>query len=330
MKKTMIPLLAVLCMLSVISCKKSADLSSNSNAVAPGFPGANMTNSFPSGITVSVPLGGNIQHAIDSVATAGGGTVNLASGTYTITATLKIKSGVTLSGVGTPNTTITGGNFNIIENATEGLSNVTIQNLKITGTKSINCYGILIQAGTNFHHNVIVQNVQITSVGMGAHFKRVIGLTVTNCNIHDNAGPGMEDYFHNLYIRSCTNVNVTTTQTNNSTTGNGMNFSYDTTVVVSGCTANNNYFRGIRAADCVGFTAKNCAIGGNTDIGLIMNSEVHATTNIDLDSNTVTNNLAGGIKVISGCTGKVINNTSTGNTSYNYQIASGITQSNNH
>jgi hypothetical protein len=63
MKKTMIPLLAVLCMLSVISCKKSADLSSNSNAVAPGFPGANMTNSFPSGITVSVPLGGNIQHA---------------------------------------------------------------------------------------------------------------------------------------------------------------------------------------------------------------------------------------------------------------------------
>lgn len=102
--------------------------------------------------------------------------MNLASGTYHTTATLKIKSNVILNGQGNPATTITGGNFNIIEEAAEGQSNMTIQNLKITGVKSTSCYGILIEALTTGHTNVTITNVQVTSVGMGVHLKRVNGI----------------------------------------------------------------------------------------------------------------------------------------------------------
>lgn len=140
----------------------------------------------------------------------------------------------------------------------------------------------------------------------------------------------MEKYFHNLYIRASQNVNVSGTNVSNSTTGNGINVSYCTNVTITGCTASNNYFRGIRAADTDGFTAKDCTISGNGDIGLLMNQETGMVTkNIDLDHNTVTNNLAGGIQVLSGSTGQVINNTATGNTNFNYSIASGVIQSNN-
>lgn len=279
---------------------------------------------------VTVPLGGNIQAAIDQVASSGGGTVNLSSGTYTLSATLRIKSNVTLNGAGNPATTLKGGNFNVIQQNAEGLTNVTIQNLKVTGVKSTTCYGILIEALTTPHTNVTIKNVQITSVGMGLHLKRVNGASVSNCNIHDNAGPGMEKYFHNLYIRACTNVTVSATQVNNSTTGNGMNFSYCTTVTVTGCTASNNYFRGIRAADTNGFTVKDCTVAGNGDVGIIMNQEAGLVTqDINIDHNTVNSNLKGGIQVLQGATGKVINNTASGNSLFNYSIASGITQSNN-
>ncbi|MDT3401188.1 parallel beta-helix repeat protein [Mucilaginibacter terrae] len=279
---------------------------------------------------VNVPLGGNIQHAIDQVSASGGGTVNLASGTYNITSPLKIKSNVTLNGSGNATTTINGGNFNVIQQNNEGLTNVTIQNLKVTGVQSISCYGILIESLNIFHTNVAINNVQVTSVGMGVHLKRVNGVTITNCNFHDNAGPGKEMYFHNLYIRSCQNVNVSSTQVNHSTTGNGMNFSYCTSVTVSNCTANDNYFRGIRAADSDGFKVKDCTINGNGNVGLIMNQEAGLVTkNIELNHNIVNNNAKGGIQVLQGSTGSVVNNTATGNSLFNYSIASGITQSNN-
>ena len=319
-------ILATLLAAATTGCKKEQAVKTNADAVAQNTLVKLKTETT----TVSVPLGGDIQAAIDQVAAAGGGTVNLASGTYHTTATLKIKSNVTLNGQGNPTTTITGGNFNIIEEAAEGQSNMTIQNLKITGVKSTSCYGILIEALTTGHTNVTITNVQVTSVGMGVHLKRVDGITISNCNFHDNAGPGMEKYFHNLYIRASQNVNVSATNVSNSTTGNGINVSYCTNVTITGCTASNNYFRGIRAADTDGFTAKDCTINGNGDIGLLMNQEAGMVTkNINLDHNTVTNNQAGGIQVLSGSTGQVINNTATGNTNFNYSIASGVTQSNN-
>jgi parallel beta-helix repeat protein len=315
-------------MLGMFSCKKEQQSAAATGQLKSSAITARKQTNM-STLTVNVPLGGDIQKAIDQVATAGGGTVNLAAGTYYTTSTLMIKSNVTLNGQGNPTTTITGGKFNIIQNATEGLTNVTIQNLKITGVKDSSCYGILIQALTNYHHNVTIQNVQVTNVGMGVHLKRVDSANVYNCNFHDNAAPGKEKYFHNLYIRACHNATVTNVQVNNGGTGNGINLSYDTTVVVTGVTANNNYFRGIRAADCVGVTVQNSTMNGNGDVGLIMNAEIHPTQNINLDHNTVDNNKAGGIYVISGATGSVTNNTATGNTNYNYSIPSNITQSNN-
>ena len=83
---------------------------------------------------VDVPVGGDIQQAIDDVSSAGGGTVNLAAGVHQIDTSIKIKSNVTLNGTGSAATTIqTNQVIKSIEQASEGMENVTIRNLNITG-----------------------------------------------------------------------------------------------------------------------------------------------------------------------------------------------------
>src|SRR5271165_5471225 len=138
-------------------------------------------------LDVTVPLGGNIQTAINQVNAAGGGNVILQTGTYATSVPLSIKSFVTLTGQGASSTTITNSGFtNVIQQASDGLANVTIENLRVTGKHTNTCYGILLQALSTYHTNIIITNVEVTSCGMGVHLKRVCGVNVTGCDFHDN------------------------------------------------------------------------------------------------------------------------------------------------
>lgn len=325
MKTTLIIIYTLVLSTIFVSCSKdNVDL----------LPASQETSSTrfkaPAVLTINVPLGGNIQNAIDQVAADGGGTVNLATGTYTLNSTLFIKSNVLLNGAGNPATTIkASGAFNVIENATEGMKNVTIRNLKVQGVSSQYCYGILIQATTTYHDTISVSNVQVTGAGMGVHCKRVKNLSISDCNIHHNGAANQLYYFHNLYIRSCETVTVSNSHLDYSTSANGFNVSYCTNVTVSNCTANNNYFRGMRAADTDGFSVQSCTISSNGDIGLLANAEITATKNINWNNCTVTSNIKGGIKAISGVTGSVTNCTATGNLIFNYSLPATVSKSNN-
>ena len=287
-------------------------------------------------LDVSVPLGGNIQTAINQVNTAGGGNVILQAGTYTNTVPLNMKSFVTLTGQGPSSTTITNtGTGNVIQQANEGLANVTIANLKVVGKQTNSCYGILLQALSTYHTNIVITNVEVAYAGMGVHLKRVSGVKVVNCNIHENGTTFTNDYgfMHNLYIRQCDNTNysviVTNCQLNNSLSGNGLNLSYNANVFVDRSTATNNWFRGMRAADTVGFTVQNCTLSGNGDAGLLANAEITPTVNVYWSSNVVYNNGNGGLKTVSGVTGTAVFNDACGNTPADYSLQSSMIKSGN-
>lgn len=284
-----------------------------------------------SSFAVTVPVDGNIQTAINQVASAGGGTVNLSAGTYTLSTTLYLKSNISLNGAGMALTNIQIADTlqNVIEDYAEGLSNVTIQNLKVTGKASVTCYGILIQAGTTYHNNVQISNVEVTGAGMGVHFKRINNLNITNSNFHHNGCLSQIGYYHNLYIRSCNQVSVSNCYLNNSISANGLNVSYCKNVTVSNCIADNNYFRGMRAADTDGFAVLYCSMNGNGDVGLLANTEITPTVNINWYKCSVNYNRNGGIKAISGVTGVITSCTATGNSVANYSVTSSVSQVNN-
>jgi len=287
-------------------------------------------------LNVTVPPGGNLQTAINQVNAAGGGSVILQAGTYTNSVPLNLLSFVTLTGQGPSSTTITNSGFsNVIQQAGEGLASVTIENLRVTGKHTNTCYGILLQALSTYHTNIVITNVEVTGCGMGVHLKRVCGVIVAGCDFHDNGTTYTNDfyYFHNLYIRQCDhsndNIMVTNCQLNHGWSGNGLNLSYDYNIFVENSTATNNFFRGMRTADSTNFTVQFCTLSGNGDAGLIANQEAVPTRNIDWHANAARNNLNGGFVTTADVTGSATANDACGNAPSDYDFVSSVTQSGN-
>lgn len=264
-------------------------------------------------LTVSVAPTGNIQAAIDQVAAAGGGIVDITSGTGTISTPLRMKSKVTLNGAGNPATTLNAGaDITVITQDAEGLNLVTVQNLKINGrgrTGSVNCAGLIIQSLGTHHRSVTINNVQILNCGgMGSHMKRCDNSSVTNCNYHDS---GNDLLHHNLYIRECSSTNVSGTQLNNSPFGSGFHIAGVTTGgSIKNSTCSTNGQNGMNIQDNPSnYTIDTCTANGNRN---------------------ATPGRSDGIGIaVWGGTGVVKNCTATANATLNYKI-SGFTQSNNH
>lgn len=278
--------------------------------------------------TRTVSVGGDIQSAIDYVSSNGGGTVTLASGTHTVTAPLLIRSNVTLQGEGNWASKLkTNTNIEIINAYEAGLDNVTIQNLEIEGINASNGSGISIISYGDNHNNVKVLNVHCHNTGWGVHIKGCDNLLVEDCLFEYNGTAGKEGYAHNLYIRRCSTVVVQNSQFLNSTSANGVNISYSTDLEFYNCEMSGNYFRGIRAANSIGFLVHNCIVQNNGDVGIIANSEGVTTTEIDWQNNCCSGNDYG-MKAVPGANGVVKNNNSYSNNT-NYDFPSTVSTSNN-
>lgn len=138
-------------------------------------------------VLYTVPLNGNIQEAINVLNNAGGGTVQLQSGTYTLTADLTLSDGIHLVGTGIDSTIIefSGGAYGVIAVGTSGniltnwsVENLTIQNSNntagieidyadywsIENVKVYSCdqYGIQVSRSRHFsiRHSQVISNTQ--------------------------------------------------------------------------------------------------------------------------------------------------------------------------
>lgn len=297
----------------------------------------NISNGFTlpvNPVTLNVPAGAataTIQSAIDQVSAAGGGTVNLAAGSYSLTTTLNMKNNVKLNGAGRPATSITIGNFTGIGASSEGLYNLTVQNLKLVGTGeqgSTNCHGIIFSSGNTYFTNVTISNVEIAQCGgMGAHFKRVNGINILNANIHNSGGFA---YMHNLYLYSCNSAYINEVQSTDSFAGMGLHINgNNNNINVYSSTFSSNAGFGIYVQTIDGtfrFSDINVTLQGNTCNGNGNSSGNHSDgikftgTNGRIDSNTCNNNLAAGIRTGPNGSGYMNNNTATGNPAGNYVI----------
>ncbi|MCU0791463.1 MAG: right-handed parallel beta-helix repeat-containing protein [Opitutaceae bacterium] len=282
-------------------------------------------------LEIAVPVGGDIQSAANQVASAGGGSVLLAPGTHVLTGTLRIGSNTRLAGAGRESTKLTiDGDFNVIQQAEEGLDNVTIERLTVAGKPSESCYGILIEAYETWHNNITLRDIEVTGAGMGVHLKRARNIVVTNARIHSNGAAGKERYYHNLYLRSCEKIHISDSNLDRGTSGNGLNISYSTDLVVERTTARDNFFRGMRAAESDGFAVIDCVITGNGGTGLIANQEKgNVTKRLDWRGNTVSGNREGGVQARRGATGSVVGNTAINNLKFDYDLPAGIQKTDN-
>ncbi|WP_066219891.1 T9SS type A sorting domain-containing protein [Formosa haliotis] len=273
--------------------------------------------------------GESIQEAIDNVAASGGGIVTLVKGTHVITTPVRIKSNVTLQGEGNWESLLqTTVNMNMIIADAEGLKNLTIQNLAIQGTNAINGGGIQITSQGVDHENIKIINVHCFETGWGVHIKGTKNLLVQDCLFERNGTAGKEGYAHNMYLRRVYGAEVRDSQFLNSTSANGINISYSEDIKVYNCEMSGNYFRGVRAANTIGYLVHDCIVKDNGDVGILANSEGVPTTNIDIKRNCVSNNAKAGISGVNGVTGNVYDNNSYGNET-DYSLPKSVIQSGN-
>jgi hypothetical protein len=197
------------------------------------------------GIKIEVPVGGDIQATIDKVASEeGGGSVILKKGIHTIKQPLRMKSNVTIRGEGKLASTLkTKENMKMITADANGLKNISISNLVIVGTNALKGGGIHLVSYEKDHENITVSNVHVFNTGWGVHIKGTKNLIIENCNFSRNGTKGKEGYAHNLYLRRCYSVKVSSSVFNESISSNGVNISYSGDIEVINCEMIGNHFR---------------------------------------------------------------------------------------
>ncbi len=296
-------------------------------------------------VHVSVTSAEEIQTAIDAAAAAGGGTVSLASGTYILSASIEMKSNVTLEGAGTstrlelPEDAVYA---MITDDGTEPCVNMTIRNLLLDGNipesavshdpdyddPQGSCLGIYFDAYTEatYHTNVVIENVEIHNTVDACHLKGVNGGYMENVYFHHNGifyWPG-----HNSYLRRVQNYVVRHSRFEDSYNGSGINCSWSENLAFTNCTVSRSGGRGIRNAASDGFVVQDCVIEDCGTAGIIANSESGITTsNINFSGNYVTG--CGDDGITGGASGVAADNNSFGNDGDNYSLGSSVAQSGN-
>jgi hypothetical protein len=186
------------------------------------------------GLVVNVPLGGDVVAAAEAVDAAGGGTVALGAGTYHVSTSIPVSSNVTIQGLGaatiiqappTPHA------FSLIDNASEGISNIVIQNLVLDGNIPLGAYGSGVYAGAGIYFYALgnpisgltIQNVEIKNTGIGIYLNSTSNVDIAYSYIHDN-NPG--NFAHNAYFVGCDDVTVSHSRFDNAHAGDGLHFDF--------------------------------------------------------------------------------------------------------
>jgi polygalacturonase len=173
-----------------------------------------------------------IQAAINAAANAGGGTVQLASGNYTLNSTIVPKSNVYISGAGqgvtflnrgsgfvypTGSTSPTWTGLVYSNNPSGGVHDIKISALTVNGALSYDqraaqwpgFYGIAFESdATTANHNLRLQlsSVEIKNCGQGFHCKGSTEITLSGGWYWNNGGGNL--FFHNIYFRRAGNITI--------------------------------------------------------------------------------------------------------------------------
>jgi len=260
-----------------------------------------------SALDVTVNPGGNIQAALDQVGNAGGGTVLVKSGTYTISTSLLIPNETTLKGSGTTKPIIkltSGVNKQVIRNKSIPFTNCKVDFIHVNGgltTSEMNNGSRLNVIGIDLsdQHNEVrnyyshIVNCYISNCAMDITLGRttdvkLINTTVTNC------GSYYSPPLHNVYISTCDKIFVDRLVSTYCKVG-GMGLKItdfyenqtETSCVVQGCQLNYNTDRGMAVYDMNPLTVTGNTCNNNTKSGINI---FRCTSGGVLTNNTAMNN----------------------------------------
>ncbi|MFF0143392.1 right-handed parallel beta-helix repeat-containing protein [Streptomyces sp. NPDC005227] len=295
-----------------------------------------MCDNAGSGLDIDVALGGDIQAAIDRVAAAGGGCVDLAAGSWTLSRSLRMKSGVTLNGSGA-STRLQGPtsvyDYPLIDSeGTNSQQNMTVENMVLDGripasarttdpdakNPYADAMGILFAAYRENHRNILIKNVEVLRASMGIHVKGTTGVTLDGVDVHHN---GIAFWLHNVYLRRCSNVTIIRSRMSDSLVGTGLHVagtSRDITIADSDFSGNDS--SGMNIQDLpANVKIQNSRMIGNNGDGISA-----VGTALVITGNRAQSNISAGIHTWAG-SGRVENNISTGNKIDDFDIHGNFT-----
>ena len=260
--------------------------------------------------TATVNPGQSIQAALDAVGNAGGGTVYVTSGNYTLYSKCQIPDNVTIKGSGTTRPVlIPASNWNndIVCNKSIPFTNVKVDFISVNGGltnaqmdagtyNNTNGIDISDQHNTVTNTNGTIINCYATNCSMGYVMGRTSNArldtcTVTNCGGAPIGGtPGL----HNIYISDCDPFIATHVNSTYCRTGMGLKLTdfygnrTETSQVVEYCQLNNNFDRGTAIYDLNPLIVRNNSCNNNGKSGINI---FRCTSGGQLLNNTATGNL---------------------------------------
>ncbi|MBA2761239.1 MAG: right-handed parallel beta-helix repeat-containing protein [Segetibacter sp.] len=284
---------------------------------------------------IVVEPGQSIQNALNAAAKTGGWVV-VKSGVHTLPTTLKLPSGVTLSGDGLASILFldpASEAREAIVNANDDLHDVTIRDLVIecatrtevpsdpNSTRSYrggyNRGGILFRTkkeGQIKNINLINLTVQNGTYN-GVFINGASNLTFLRCNFNENGvsvAPGQK-LMHNLLLTHCRGVNIKDSRLATSPLGSGIALDHCRDVSITNNEVARNGYYGILISE-----SKNVAVKGNlieaNDRSGVMAEFLHAgSENVTISNNLIHYNTGFAVECYGGKNNKVENNTYAGN-----------------
>jgi parallel beta-helix repeat protein len=286
---------------------------------------------------VIVAPGDSIQAALDASVNHSKWVV-LTKGVHMLNASLRIPSGVTLSGQGKEtilmlSPRITG---KIIENADKAMHDVTIRDFILEGATStgpefdpnsnrrLRSYmsaparaGIEFQADNdNQMHNIRFEHLTVQNCTKnGVSVRGAANVTIKDCDFNANGAnvvPG-GGLLHNLYLTRSSNIEINNSRFDSSVFGSGIDVSFCNGVIISNNEAARNKLSGIRCTESNNVKVNGNLVEGNDENGITFDTLLDPFNKITISNNVSQYNGAQGIYINKAIESTVVNNTLIGN-----------------
>ncbi|MBD0365429.1 MAG: alginate lyase family protein [Flavisolibacter sp.] len=312
----------------------------NSDAPKPGTigyiagAGASVATNIPANAIIVQP-GASVQDALNE-ASGTGKWVVLKAGLHTIPHTLKMPSGVTLSGEGINSILLldpASGEREAIINAENDLHDITIRDLVIEGAlkpeppsdpNSVRSYrggynraGILFRAlkegdMKNIHFiNLTVQNCTFSGVVVsGAQ-----NVTITRCDFNENGAsvaPGPK-LLHNLLLTHCTKITITDCRLVTSPFGSGVALDHCTDASIANSEIARNGYYGVLISESKNVSVTGNLIEANDRSGVMIEYLQKGSENVVVRNNILQYNNGFAVESYAAVNSKVENNKYAGN-----------------
>ena len=277
----------------------------------------------------------SIQEALDKVAGKNGWVIATA-GIHTLPTTLKIPSGVTLSGEGLATVLFLdpkSGVRDAIVNATDDLHDATICDLMVEGAtdtdpgsdpnsrrsyrSTANRGGIMFLG----QHEGQMKNITLLNITVrnctynGVFISGAENLNVVCCDFNENGasvvpGPKLQ---HNLLLTHCSNVSVKDSRMDTSPHGCGIALTSCTDATVTNCELARNAWFGMLVTESKNISISGSLIEANDRSGIMVQYLYLGSENVSMSNNLIHYNNGFGVEAYSGKNIKTANNTFAGN-----------------